>query len=315
MEQISARAALVSAPDVQDGLSTTVARSEVQDALAADEAPIELVLDVTRFSDGEAAESRNVAVAWERSDLEQLLRDAQGEDIVLTFDRDALRRAMEGDVEAHGIRETALVLAVAATAAAGVAGTAAGAPDPGTRLGGATASVQSVSPDDRAFARTPPAAAPDTGVSPDDRGFARVSPGAEPTTGISPDDRALPRSPVPEPGVSPDDRALPRSPVPEPGVSPDDRALPRTSPLSAPEPGISPDDRALPRTPIAAPDTGISPDDRTFPRVAPSGGTVSDPGTSWAPSPETVAVAGAVALLITGAFFVIGTGRRRVRPI
>jgi len=284
MEQISARAALVPASDLGDGLTTTIPRSDIQAVLAAEEEPIELVLDITRFSDGEAAATREISVAWERTDLEQLLSGAQGDDIVLTFDSEALGRATD-DVEAHGLRETALVLAVAATAVAG--GAASAAAEPGASYGGTTPIVQSTSPDDRAFARGEVATG--DGVAADDRAFARVAPSS-----VSPDDRALPRTtPVaaPEPGVSPDDRALPR--VAPPQMSPDDRALPRVAP-----PQMSPDDRALPRTDP----------------VATTGGTVSDPSTFSVPGPETVVVAGAIALLITGAFFLIGTDRRRIRP-
>jgi hypothetical protein len=305
MEQIAARASLVPASDLGDGLTTTIPRSDIQAVLAAEEEPIELILDVTRFSDGEAAGTRNVSVAWERADLEQLLSEAQGDDIVLTFDREALGRATD-DVEAHGLRETALVLAVAATAVAG--GAASAAAEPGAFYGGTTPIVQSTSPDDRAFARGEVATG--SGVAADDRAFARVEPPQ-----MSPDDRAGPRTtPVaaPEPGVSPDDRALPRvTPVaaPEPGVSPDDRALPRVEP-----PQMSPDDRALPR--VEPPQ--MSPDDRALPRtdpVATTGGTVSDPSTFSVPGPETVGVIAAIALMITGAYFLVGTGRRRVRPI
>ena len=290
MEQISARAALVPASDLGDGLTTTIPRSDIQAVLAAEEEPIELVLDITRFSDGEAAATREISVAWDRTDLEQLLSGAQGDDIVLTFDRDALGRATD-DVEAHGLRETALVLAVAATAVAG--GAASAAAEPGASYGGTTPIVQSMSPDDRAFARGEVATG--DGVAADDRAFARVAP----------------------PAMSPDDRALPRTtPVaaPEPGVSPDDRALPRVTPVAAPEPGVSPDDRALPR--VEPPQ--MSPDDRALPRtdpVATTGGTVSDPSTFTAPGPETVGVIAAIALMITGAYFLVGTGRRRVRPI
>jgi hypothetical protein len=290
MEQISARAALVPASDLGDGLTTTIPRSDIQAVLAAEEEPIELVLDITRFSDGEAAATREISVAWERTDLEQLLSGAQGDDIVLTFDREALGRATD-DVEAHGLRETALVLAVAATAVAG--GAASAAAEPGASYGGTTPIVQSTSPDDRAFARGEVATG--DGIAADDRAFARVPP----------------------PAMSPDDRALPRTtPVaaPEPGVSPDDRALPRVTPVAAPEPGVSPDDRALPR--VAPPQ--MSPDDRALPRtdpVATTGGTVSDPSTFSVPGPETVGVIAAIALMITGAYFLVGTGRRRVRPI
>jgi len=303
MEEITARAALVPAPDVGDGLTTSISRSEIEEVLAAEEAPIELVLDVTRFADGETGDTRSISVSWERSDLEQLLKDAQGDQVILTFDREALRQATDDDVEAHGFREKILVLAVAATAATGAAATAAA--EPGPFLGAGTPVAQSMSPDDRAFARTTPASASDAIVSPDDRAFARTAPVSAPDAGVTPDDRAFPRT----------------APVsaPDAGVTPDDRAFPRTAPVSAPDAIVSPDDRALPRSPIAAPDTGLSPDDRAFPRTspvsAPATGTVSDPGTSWAPSPtEAVAVAGALALLITGAFFLVGSDRRRIRP-
>jgi len=300
MEKIAARAALVPAPDVGDGLTTSISRSEIEEVLAAEEAPIELVLDVTRFADGETGDTRSISVSWERSDLEQLLKDARGDQVILTFDREALRQATDDDVEAHGLREKILVLAVAATAATGAAATAAA--EPGPFLGAGTPVAQSVSPDDRAFARTAPAS--DAVVSPDDRAFARTSPASASDTAVSPDDRAFARtSPVSAPDV---------------GVSPDDRAFPRTSPVSAPDAIVSPDDRALPRSPIAAPDTGLSPDDRALPRTspvsAPATGTVSDPGSTWAPSPtEAVAAAGALALLITGAFFLVGSDRRRLK--
>lgn len=259
MDELAARAVLVQAPDVRDGLTTSIPRTEIEDVLGQDEMPIELVLDLTRFSDGEAAETRSLAVSWERNELEQLLEQAEGDEVTLTFDRETLSQAIDGDVEAHGIRELALAVAIAATAATGAA-TAASA-EPGPYLGGDVAIAQ-------------------TGTGPDDRAFTRGGPAPS----LSPDDRAVPRGvqePPATPGVSPDDRAFPRAPAP------------------APEPVVSPDDRAVPRS---------------TPVEAPVGGTVSDPGISWAPTPaETAALAGAIALVITGAFFVVG-GRRRVRP-
>jgi hypothetical protein len=63
--------------------------------------------------------------------------------------------------------------------------------------------------------------------------------------------------------------------------------------------------------------TGTGPDDRAVARtdpVATTGGTASDPGTFSVPAPETIAVIGAIALAITGAFFLVGAGRRRVHP-
>jgi hypothetical protein len=293
MDELTANAVLVPAPDVGDGVATSMPRSEIEEVLGQNEMPIELVLDVTRFSDGEAADTRSVAVSWERADLERLLEQTAGDEVILTFDRDALREAVESDVEAHGIREKALVLAVAASAAAG--GAAMASAEPGAYLGsGAPIAQTGTSPDDRSFAR-----APEPSLSPDDRAVARGTPVETPTPGISPDDRAVPRG-GPEPTLSPDDRAMPRgTPVetPTPGVSPDDRAVPRVTPPT-PTPIVSPDDRALPRSPVEAP----------------TGGTVSDPGIRWSPSSaETAVLAGAIALAITGAFFIVG-GKRRPRP-
>jgi hypothetical protein len=281
MEEIAARASLVPAADVGQGLTTSVSRSEIEDVLASEETPIQLVLEITRFSDGEAGEMRSVAVSWERTDLEQLLKEAQGDNVVLTFDREALRQAVESDVDAHGMREKLLVLAVAATAATGAAASAAAEPGPylGARGAGAESTLVS---DDRAVSRAAPTTAPDS------------------TMGV--DDRAVPRAaPIPEPVLGVDDRAVPRAaPVETPGLAPDDRAVPRATPVEAPGSGLAPDDRAVPRA--------------TTPVEAPATGTVSDPGISWSPTPaETAVLAGVFALAITGAFFVVG-GRRRLRP-
>jgi hypothetical protein len=295
MDEVSARAVLVPTSEVSDGVKMSIPRSELDEVLAANEMPIELVLDVARASDDETSDTRTVTVSWERDQLERLLREAQGDEVILTFDRETLRRAIEDEVEAHGFREVALALAIAGTAAGGVAATASA--EPGPLLGTAAAVSQSVSPDDRAFSRT---AAPT--LSPDDRAVPRGGPVEAPTTGVSPDDRAVPRtSPTAEPTLSPDDRAVPRmSPTAEPTLSPDDRAVPRMSPTA--EPTLSPDDRAFPRgTPVDVPATG----------------TVSDPGTSWSPTPaETGVLAGMIALAIASAYFIVGGRRRpRIRPI
>jgi hypothetical protein len=321
MDELAARAVLVPAPDVHGGVTTSVTRSQIEEVLAQGEKPIELVLDVTRFSDGETRETRSVAISWEPEELEQLLRDAQGDEVMLTFDRETLQQAMDADVEAHGIREKVLVLAVAATAAAGGAATASAMP---TGPGATEAPIvqSGTVPDDRAVARGGPVESPQ--LAPDDRAVPRstVSPVEAPTPGVLPDDRAVPRGgPVESPQLAPDDRAVPRStpaPTATPGVVPDDRAVPRGGPVETPS--MSPDDRAVPfSTPetAPAPTPVVSPDDRAFPRSpveTPVTGTVSDPGITWAPSPaETAALAGAIALAISGAYFVVG-GRRRVRP-
>jgi hypothetical protein len=299
MEEIAARASRVPAADVGQGLTTSVSRSEIEGVLESEETPIELVLEITRFSDGEAGEMRSVAVSWERTDLQQLLSEAQGDKVVLTFDREALRQAVESDVDAHGIRETVLAIAVTATAATGAAASAAAEPGPllGTR--GAVATQSTVSPDDRAVSRATPTA-PEASLGVDDRAVARATPTPDPVLGV--DDRAVPRAtPTPDPVLGVDDRAVPRAtPTPDPVLGVDDRAVPRATPVEAPGPSLAPDDRAVPRA--------------TTPVDAPATGTVSDPGISWSPTPaETAVLAGVFALAITGAFFIVG-GRRRLRP-
>ena len=316
MNEVAARAVLVSAPDVGEGVTTSISRSELEEVLGTEGEPIELVLEIARFSDGETAESGSVSVSWERSDIERLLEEAAGDEVTLTFDRAALQEAAESDVEAHGLRETVLAVAVAATAATGAAATAAA--EPGPFLGAGSPIAQSLGPDDRAVSRAIPTPAPS--VAPDDRTVSRAAPGQEPS--VSPDDRAVPRTaPTPTPQVAPDDRAVPRAtPIeaPTPGLAPDDRAVPRTAPT--PTPQFAPDDRAVPRaTPIEAPTPGLAPDDRAVPRgtpvAPPATGTVSDPGISWAPSPaDTAVLAGLLALAITGAFFLVGGRRVRPRP-
>ena len=114
--QEHAQASMVSESDLHGGLSTTISRSAVEEALRLEEPP-ELVLDVT----GPAGE-RSIAVSWKRDDLERLLHEATGDSIQLTFDRAALEQAFADDVEAHGLKQKAAILAVAVAAAAGVAG-------------------------------------------------------------------------------------------------------------------------------------------------------------------------------------------------
>jgi hypothetical protein len=322
MQEIPARAALVPAPNVGEGLTTFIARDEVKKAIEGSDGPLELVLDVTRFEGDDAAETRSIAVAWERKDLEELLGQSQGEQVVLTFDGKALRDAFEVDVEAHGLRERVLVLAVAATAATGIA---AGAASGNTladndRAHFSTPVAQtSLHADDRNVSRADPLSQPS--LHADDRAVPRSDPQSQPSLG--PDDRAVPRAtPQPvagEPGLSPDDRALPRTdPLAQPSLGPDDRAVPRATPV--PEPSLGPDDRALPRTdPVSQPSLG--PDDRALPRTDPLAqpepvtGSADDGTFIEAPTPGTIAVIGGIALAITGAAFAAAAAsRRRVHP-
>jgi hypothetical protein len=276
MDELNARAVLVQAPDVSDGLTTSVSREEVQRALDVEDGSPELILDLTRFADGDPTDTRSVAVAWERKDLQEFLRETSGDRVMLTFDRGMLQEAMDADVEAHGLREKVLVLAVAATAATGAASSAAAYP---VFEGSSGPAIQStLGPDDRAVSRAIPAA--EATLGPDDRAVSRAIPAAEATLG--PDDRAVSRSiPAPEPTMGVDDRAVSRSiPAPESTLGVDDRAVSRaTSDFATPEPGGGSDVISLPN------------------------------------STETIGIGAAIALAITGAAFVAGRRRGgQIRP-
>ena len=129
MEGVASRTAeLVDVPDFAEGVTATIPRSEFEAALASDE-PAELFLEVTQPEDGTKGETRDVGIAWSRDELERLLEQTTGPAITLAFDRDELERILAGDVEAHGLREKAAILTVAAVAVAGAGAATASAYD------------------------------------------------------------------------------------------------------------------------------------------------------------------------------------------
>jgi hypothetical protein len=125
MEVVASTAKLVDPAgfDAEGGLSATLPRSEIETALQ-DDAGADLLLEIARIQNGER-DDRKVKVAWERADLENLLQSAVGDPITLTFSEAEVQRMLDADFEAHGLREKALVLTVAAATAAGMAGSAA----------------------------------------------------------------------------------------------------------------------------------------------------------------------------------------------
>jgi hypothetical protein len=126
MEEVASTPKLVDPADVdaKGGLTATLPRSDIESALQ-DDAGADLLLEIARIQNGER-DDRKVRVAWEKSELEDLLRRASGDHITLTFSQAEVERMLDDpDVEAQGLRETALVLTVAAATAAGFAGSAA----------------------------------------------------------------------------------------------------------------------------------------------------------------------------------------------
>ena len=126
MEEVASTPKLVDPADVdaKGGLTATLPRSDIESALQND-AGADLLLEIARIQNGER-DDRKVRVAWEKSELEDLLRRASGDHITLTFSQAEVERMLDDpDVEAQGLREKVLVLTVAAATAAGFAGSAA----------------------------------------------------------------------------------------------------------------------------------------------------------------------------------------------
>jgi hypothetical protein len=128
MQEAIARAELVALPDASASNAVTIAipRRDVEAALAAEDGPMDLVLDVAQMADTDdeqPAELRKIAISWEREQLEHLLQRADGDVVTVVFDGEGLARLVDPDFELHGLREgfAMLAVAVAAGTAAGVA--------------------------------------------------------------------------------------------------------------------------------------------------------------------------------------------------
>ena len=138
----SMTAMLVAPEDVRgrpDGLTTTISRQEIAEALESD-APLDLYLDVQREQDGRI-ETTDVKVSWQRDDLQALLDRFETDEITLSFDDAELERFLDADFEAHGIREMVLLTVAAASASAALAASTASAQLPEGTGGGAAAAV------------------------------------------------------------------------------------------------------------------------------------------------------------------------------
>lgn len=127
-----------------DAATVTMAREEIEEALASDE-PLELVLTVDRG----AGSPQDVRIGWDRSDLETVLAGTDAGGITFSFDRAELYRALEHpDFEGHGIREMVMITVAAASASAALAASTASAQLLDTAGGGGATSVTAVQPGD-----------------------------------------------------------------------------------------------------------------------------------------------------------------------
>src|SRR5262245_13398115 len=123
MEEAIARAELVALPDAtaSSAVKLAIPRRDVETALAAEDGPMDLVLDVAWMEnpdDAQPAELRKIAISWERDQLEHLLLKADGDVVTVVFDQEGLVRLVDPDFELHGLRTGIAILAVAVAAGA-----------------------------------------------------------------------------------------------------------------------------------------------------------------------------------------------------
>jgi hypothetical protein len=136
-------ATLTEAIPAQRAVAAVVSRDEITAALGDGEREVELSLQIAHADEGGIEERSTVSMTWSRDELERLLQAATSDRVVLTFDRDELAAALV-DVAAHGLRERALVFAVAAAGAIGSSATIANAmpaPDEGFSASQSTATT------------------------------------------------------------------------------------------------------------------------------------------------------------------------------
>jgi len=119
MNDLRTRAHLVAYDGAFAGSSaigTVVSRAEIAETAARAEFPATFLLDLDRAEDGGDVAHATVAVEWDKETISQLLATMDAADIELWFDESDLAQAFD-DVEGHGIRQKAAMLAVAAVAA------------------------------------------------------------------------------------------------------------------------------------------------------------------------------------------------------
>jgi len=131
MDDLRTRALLVDFDPTRTGtgaIGTVVTRDEIAETAARGEFPATLLLDLDRVETadgGEVMAHAQVAVEWDEDTLDQLLASTEEKEIALWFDGRELARAFDGpEVEGHGLRERAAVIAIAVAAAGAGAGPA-----------------------------------------------------------------------------------------------------------------------------------------------------------------------------------------------
>src|SRR5690349_7887256 len=105
MNEVRDRARLVDASAFDGrGVTVTVPRNEIEAVLASADGPPELLLDIER-RDGSEVEAHQIRIEWDPRELEALLQRTPSDDVMFMLDGEELEKAIDADVEAHGLRE------------------------------------------------------------------------------------------------------------------------------------------------------------------------------------------------------------------
>jgi hypothetical protein len=119
MDDLRTRAHLVAYDSAFTGpgaIGTVITRAEIADTAARGEFPATLLLDLERGENaGDVTAHATVAIDWDEDTITQLLATMDEPEIELWFTEADLAEAFD-DVEAHGVRQKAAMLAVAAVA-------------------------------------------------------------------------------------------------------------------------------------------------------------------------------------------------------
>jgi hypothetical protein len=286
MEEVASTPKLVdpTAITAEGALTATLPRADIEAALK-DDVGADLFLEIARIQNGERND-RKIKVAWTKSELEDLLKQASGDQVTLTFDPAEVERMLDDpDFEAHGLRERALVITVAVATAAAGAGVAHGSVMiDGGGISGSSSAITSIATD----ASTSGVPGAVSGIATDASTAGAATDASGPADGWT----SAVQSPVPDGGVS---------------IS--------TDASTSGQPGAVSGfvtDASTAGQPDAV--SGFITDTGSEATRAPAPSAGGGSGFNVPDSAIEAALAGGLALLITGAAFVGRTQRRRESP-
>jgi hypothetical protein len=229
------------------GLAIDLRRSDIETALRSADDGLELLLDLeAREADGGATRRHTLAVGCTPADLERMLLQS-GDSIRVSFDAEALAQAIAPDIEAHGLREKMVVLAVVVATTGAAAGGAQAMPTLGGQSGGSggttVTSTRDMPADSLSASVASSEGAPATRANPGQAAAAVAAASEAPSTQQGPYSGGAPfQEPqaTTQPGLDPNHPVLPSGHHMAPTVMTDTaRDLPSDSLRTSPPPAVA----------------------------------------------------------------------------